>query len=111
MSFIISRSYIHPKNKYRIYDESYVKQIGFIVKMKKLGFTLTDIKILISITNLPASECITIRDFMLEKANEIERKILELELLKEALIDISDKCHEGYGLDQCPIIEKLINNA
>ncbi|MGB3366913.1 MAG: MerR family transcriptional regulator [Acidaminobacteraceae bacterium] len=98
-------------NKYRIYDEAYVKQLEFIKKIKALGFTLVEIKELFSIIDLPATECRTIHGFMSEKAEFIDKKIRELQLLKEAILDISANCHEEYGIVECPIIEELINNS
>ncbi len=46
---------------------------------------------------------------MINKAKEIELRINELKILKDAVIEISSQCNAGYGINECPIIGKLIH--
>ncbi len=68
---------------------SYIQQIGFIKKSKELGFSLEEVNKLISVSKLPVSECDTIYNFMINKVKEIELRINELRILKDAVIEIS----------------------
>nr|WP_278046314.1 MerR family transcriptional regulator [Desemzia sp. C1] len=94
---------------YRIFSLEDVDRIKFIKRSQELGFTLNEIKKLISITdNETQFDSEEVFQFATQKINEIEAQIKDLEKIKVVLQDLSAQC-AGTGSSQCgcPIIKSL----
>lgn len=97
---------------YRQYGHDAVKRIRFIRQAKQFGFSLKEIKNLISIRTDPRSGCEDVLASAREKLSEIEGKILELEQMRHALRELADGCPGSGPTSDCPIlggIEKRAN--
>jgi len=95
---------------YRIFSSQTVKDIAFIKKAQDLGFTLEEIKHLLTICReeeyLPTEE---MHQFAVNKLKEIDIKIQQLVKLKSLLELATTYSPSGQQLpkNQCPIINKL----
>jgi DNA-binding transcriptional MerR regulator len=98
------------ENGYRSYDKAYIIKIKFIIKAKKLGFTLQEIKQLFSNALDPEATCYDIADIALAKIEQIDQQIYELSKMKELLNSVSIKCDPSYSIQECPIINSLMQN-
>ncbi|TGL28176.1 MerR family transcriptional regulator [Leptospira koniambonensis] len=78
-------------NNYRIYSESDLKKLGFISEAQDSGFTLREIKELLSLINEGRRNCSDYENVAKQKIKEIESKIKVLEEYKNSLIS-SLKC-------------------
>ena len=92
---------------YRQYDEGVVKRIKFILQAKSLGFTLKEIKELLSLRNSGDADCSEFQSRAAKKIGEVEGKIQSLERIKNALEKISQACPGTGALSNCPIVEYL----
>jgi MerR family mercuric resistance operon transcriptional regulator len=99
------------ENGYRSYDKAYIIKIKFIIKAKKLGFTLQEIKQLFSNALDPEATCNDIADIALAKIEQIDQQIYELNKMKELLNSVSIKCEPSYSIQECPIINSLMENT
>lgn len=95
-----------PSN-YRIYPESDMMRLRFIKRAKSLGFTLKEIKELLSLQLDPQATKAEVKQQMEVKIADIERKILDLTHMKEVLESL-DACCDGRGpTSECPILDAL----
>jgi len=90
---------------YRIYQPDDVKRMLFIIHAKSLGFTLEEIKSLLSLRsgNL---HCEQVRQLAEEKSNEISHKIHQLSKMKKVLDELSSQCEQNDN-EHCPILHAL----
>jgi Hg(II)-responsive transcriptional regulator len=91
---------------YREYDDETVQRLRFIQRAKELGFTLSEIKELLS---LRCSErpCDDVRGRAEAKVAEIEAKVAMLLRMKEVLGQLAASCCEQGDKSRCPIIDTL----
>lgn len=96
---------------YRQFDTDIVEQIRFIKRAQALGFTLKEVKKLLSASENSEYDCNDIRQFTLRKIAEIEQKISDLEQIKSVLQEASSKCPTQGPLNNCPILQNFINGG
>lgn len=94
---------------YRIFSLEDVNRIKFIKRSQELGFTLNEIKKLITISEDEAQfDSKEIFQFSTQKIFEIEAQIKDLEKIKESLQKLSVQCPgSGNSIGTCPIITNL----
>lgn len=94
---------------YRQYDEEVVQRLQFIRRAKELGFTLNEIKDLLSLRLDPSTTCADVKRRAEEKIDDIEAKVLTLQRMKKALVKVTNACRGRGALSECPILECLDN--
>ena len=92
---------------YRIFPPEVIQRIRFIKRSQDLGFSLSEINKLLTLTESEGFSCWEVRQFASQKLEEIELKIRDLQNIKSVLQDLSSKCSEG-SINGCPIIERLL---
>lgn len=92
---------------YRQYDDGVVKRLQFIRQAKAFGFTLKEIKELLSLRNSPGVDCAEIRSRAVKKIVEIRSKIESLDRIKSALEKMIQACPGTGALSHCPIVAYL----
>ncbi len=93
-------------NNYRYFDSINVDKIKFLVRARKLGFSLDDCKELIKLFENKNRKSENVRNIAKNKFNKISQQILELEDLKKSLEWLIKKC-PGNSKPDCPIIDEL----
>ena len=92
---------------YRQYDEMVVSRLRFIKRAKELGFTLKEIKELLSLRLEPSSSCADVKSKAAGKITEIESKIRTLQRMKKALVKLTGACDQKAETVECPILDAL----
>jgi MerR family transcriptional regulator, copper efflux regulator len=92
---------------YRQYPESVISRLRFIKRAKELGFSLREIKELLSLRVEPTTTCSDIRERAEAKITDIEGKIQSLERMKEVLTGLTASCGGVGPVSECPILEAL----
>ncbi len=92
---------------YRVYDDDVVERIRFIRQAQDLGFTLREITELLSLRADPAADCGDVRAQAAAKRGEVDRKIAQLQYIREALDKLIASCPGGGALRACTIIDAL----
>ncbi len=95
---------------YRIYPQSVVARIRFIKRAKELGFTLSEIKDLLTLADCPDNDRAAVKNIASQKAEMLRDKISELKKAEEALSALVENCSGEGKVEGCPIIEALIDN-
>ncbi|MAO57557.1 MAG: heavy metal-responsive transcriptional regulator [Rhodospirillaceae bacterium] len=94
-------------NGYRKYAPEVVRQIQFIKRAQDVGFTLKDIKELLSLKADPGASCRDVRARAEGKISEMGEKIVMLQRMKAVLADWAAACPDAGPVDQCPILDAL----
>jgi MerR family transcriptional regulator, copper efflux regulator len=92
---------------YRQYGEEVVDRLRFIREAKDLGFTLNEIKELLSLKLDPSSSCAEVKGRAEAKIADIEEKIRTLQRMKRALAKLTKACSGDGPTSKCPILEAL----
>lgn len=92
---------------YRQYPQETVARLRFIRRAKSLGFSLHEIRELISLRLDSAASLGEVRSRAQAKIGEIEEKVSDLQRMSQALARLVDSCDGSGSLDGCPIITAL----
>jgi len=96
---------------YREYSQSDVERLRFVRRAKELGFTLTEIAELLSLTADRHSDMQGVKRKAEERLEQVETKLAELQRVKRGLKQLIAAC-PGHGeLDRCPIVAALSSEA
>jgi MerR family transcriptional regulator, copper efflux regulator len=92
---------------YRQFDEEVIARLEFIQRAKELGFTLNEIRELLSLRVDPETSCADVKARAEIKIGDIEDKIRTLQRMKKALVRLTQECCEKGGGSECPILDAL----
>ena len=92
---------------YRIFSSDAVRRVRFIKRAQELGFSLKQIKELLSIRVDPASDCSHVQKLARAKVVDIEEKIRTLQGMKKVLGKLATACPGSGPLSECPILESF----
>ena len=93
---------------YREYDSSAAERLRFIRRAQELGFTLAEITELLALRLDPHTTAAAVKARAEEKIAEIDRKLWDLTVLREALTHLAGRCRGGHGpAGDCPLLEAL----
>jgi DNA-binding transcriptional MerR regulator len=92
---------------YRMYAGDSVKRVGFIKKAQELGFTLAEIKELLTLRGNSAQSRSTARKKASAKLAVIRGRIADLKSLEKTLQGLIKDCERGSLDGPCPILEKM----
>ena len=92
---------------YRIYSPEAVKRIRFIKRAKELGFTLAEIKELLSLRATSGKDCDRVRQKAEEKIEEITERIKALQNMKRVLQKLVKECARKKPGSECAILDAL----
>jgi len=91
---------------YRDYSEEYLEMCRFILKAKRLGFTLEEIKEIVFIIKEGKEPCGCVEEKIKDKIRDIEVLILELSKKKNLLLKLLEERRTESAV-LCPIIESI----
>ena len=105
-------SLITPASKtaagYRLYDDETMQRIRFIKQAQQCGFTLSDIKELLTLRSADRACCADVRSLAIEKKLRIEHKLKSLQAMSRALDELIQSCGGGEKpVDACAILGAL----
>jgi len=92
---------------YRQYPPETVKRIRFIQHAKDAGFTLGEIGELLQLRQSKRDSCARIRDRANLKLQDVERRLQDLNVIRDALAGLVNRCDKNDNMGECPIIEAL----
>ena len=98
---------LRPESGYRRYPSETIMRIKFIQRSKALGFSLKEIKELLSLRVDSVSSCGEVKKRAEEKIADIEKKIHTLREMKQALGRLALACRGKGPTGECPILEAL----
>ncbi len=93
-------------NGYRRYSEQDVHRLRFLQRARGLGFSIQECRELLSLYEDKSRASADVKAIARQHLQDIERKIAELESLRDLLGELVAKCH-GDDRPDCPILQDL----
>jgi MerR family mercuric resistance operon transcriptional regulator len=94
-------------NGYRQYPPETARQLCFIRRARRLGFSLPEIGELMDLAK-PSRDRGQVKGCTEQKIAEIDWRLAELERMRAALSDLSCQCRRRPALDGARIVEALV---
>lgn len=91
---------------YRVYDIRDVETLRFIQRARSLGFSVKDVGDLLALWRDKQRASGQVKALANRHVEEINRKMAELEAMRETLSELIEKCH-GDARPDCPILGDL----
>lgn len=92
---------------YRHYGEQDVARLRFVRRAKGLGFSLVEIRELLALSGRREDDMAGLKSTATEKLADVERKLAELERIRDGLKTLVASCPGHGALDTCPILAAL----
>ncbi len=92
---------------YRMFPETAVRRVHFIKRAQELGFSLAEIRELLSLREDTRAGSQAMHERAQAKIADIEQKIRTLRAMKSALHRLAEKCPGCGPLSDCPILDAL----
>ena len=97
---------------YRVFSETEIAELQFIARAQDLGFSLSEIKELLSLKNENGRACPEVRDLIHRKLQNVREKIFALKQLESELARGLRSCDRALKRPLapqrgCPVIEEI----
>lgn len=106
-SRLITRPLRPAAGGFRVYDGETVARIRFIREAQRLGFSLGEIRELLSLKARPGADCRAVRAQAVTKRDEVDQKIGQLRQMRMALDELIASCRGRGALRECSILDAL----
>lgn len=90
----------------RRYGSEHLQRLQFIRHSRDLGFSLSDIRQIIQISDIPSQNCEAINAIAKQHLQDVERRITQLNALRKELKRMVGECQSGK-VAECRVIETL----
>ena len=88
---------------YRLYEEADIAKLGFIGRARRYSFSIEQCRELLSLYEDDQRPSAEVKRITLEKIDEIDSKLVDLQELRDELSHLAGNCH-GDSRPDCPII-------
>jgi Hg(II)-responsive transcriptional regulator len=92
---------------YRQYSEQVVTRLHFIKRAQQLGFSLKEISELLLLRVDTQTSCDEVKQRTDAKIAEVERKMVELQRTRQALLQVASLCRGQGPTSRCPMLDAL----
>lgn len=92
---------------YRQYPPQTVDRVRFIKRAKDLGFSLREIRDLLSLRAKPRAGCADVLKRARKKIDDIDERIRTLQAMRRALSKLMSECTGRGPVSECPILDAL----
>ncbi|WP_420433700.1 MerR family transcriptional regulator [Hyphobacterium sp.] len=95
------------RSGYRQYDEASLSRLSFIVKLRALGFTVEDIRMLLDDGPERGLTCRSVSEIATRHLESVRQKIGELAKLETVLVELLSECSRE-NVTECQFVDRLI---
>jgi Hg(II)-responsive transcriptional regulator len=92
---------------YRQYSEEVISRLRFIKRAQQLGFSLKEISELLQLRVDAQTSCDEVKQRTEAKIAEVERKLVELQHMRQALLQVHSLCTGQGPTGRCPMLDAL----
>lgn len=92
---------------YRVFSHDTVRRVRFIKRAQELGFTLAEIRELLTLRVDARRSSAEVRSIAAGKIADIDERIRALTAMKRALTHLTDRCSGRGPASECPILEGI----
>lgn len=97
---------VRSSGNYRTYGTAELGRLSFIRRARDLGFSLDQVRALLSLSDDRTCDCAGIDRIANEHLREVDRKLADLSALRRELKAVIESC-DGGTVAECRIIEAL----
>ena len=102
----------HGAGAYRTYGADDVRRLRFIRHAQDCGFSLREVRALLSFPEQNAACCQDVRSLAIEKKLQLEARIRAMKRMSSMLDRLIQACDDGgRPVDHCPILQGLEHEA
>ena len=83
-----------------------MQTLRFVQKARSLGFPVKDVGALLTLWQDRGRASADVKAVALAHVEEIDRKIAELEAMRQTVLHLAERCH-GDDRPDCPILDDL----
>jgi len=94
------------EGNYRMYDARAVHVLRFIHRSRSLGFSLEEIRTLLSLWNDRERASADVKAVTLRHVADLDARISELQSMRDTLMTLANACH-GDDRPDCPILQSV----
>src|SRR5699024_1603867 len=94
-------------SNYRLYKPVHLERLRLIRNCRSLDMTHEEIRSLLHSLDTAARDCEPVNRLLDEHIGHVDARIIELQQLRQQLIDLRRRCAEGRSVEHCGIIEGL----
>ncbi len=94
-------------NGYRNYSDNDVAELRFLHRARDVGFSVEECRQLLAILRDPARQSAHVKSLVLEKCEQIQQRVGQLEAMHTMLQGLASQCSGDEGPD-CAILEELV---
>ncbi|HEC90259.1 MAG TPA: Cu(I)-responsive transcriptional regulator [Alphaproteobacteria bacterium] len=98
------------ENGYRNYANEDIQILRFIQRSRRLGFSVRDVESLLTLWQDKDRASADVKKLALKHIGEVEKRIEEMQSIRETLLHLTRECH-GNDRPDCPIIRGLAEGA
>ena len=91
---------------HRLYDDYFLRRLNFIRRYRELGFSLEEIRGLLTLVDGGAYTCAEVKDMTEAHLRSVRSKIADLKVIERTLKEMASKC-VGDEVPACPVIDVL----
>lgn len=95
---------------HRVYSPRDQARLGFILRARQLGFSVDELRSLLSLVDSNAYTCGDVLTFTERHLEDIRTRIKDLSRLERTLADMAARCGGG-DLPECPVMDALFEVA
>jgi MerR family copper efflux transcriptional regulator len=92
---------------YRSYSGTAVRRLRFIRRAKDLGFSLEEIRDLLTLSDDRDAGVESVREIATQRLADVETRLAELQRLRDGLKNLVDACPGHGDPGRCPILNAL----
>jgi len=91
---------------YRVYDESHIRRLCFILRARELGFAIEEIRGLLQLVDGGNQTCAEVKARTEKHLVDVRGKIADLRRIERVLATTAASC-SGDDVPECPVLEAL----
>jgi MerR family mercuric resistance operon transcriptional regulator len=96
---------------YRVYGRDAVRTVRFIKRAQELGFGLSEAEALLALAAGGPEGCDAARALADEKIAELDRRIADLEAMRDSLAQLAATCAKPRAERDCPLLQAIEDGA
>jgi Hg(II)-responsive transcriptional regulator len=92
---------------YRVYGPDAVRRVRFIKRAQELGFGLAEAESLLALAAGGPESCDAARQLAEDKILELERRLADLEAMRDSLRKLAATCAKPRVERECPLLQAI----
>ncbi len=95
---------------FRVYDNTHVARLRFVMRMRDLGFTLEEVRAYLRLVDDGNQTCAEVLERTRVHLVDVRRKLSDLKRVEATLVETIGKC-SGQDVPECPILDAFALSA